>query len=176
MSRVALIAFAVAALVALFLFRASRRLTGAEAGERMLEARFFGYGFDEAKEYLASLGPEKRKHYLKRVIPLDRLFAFCYGALGLWYGFGLQGALQRIGYQKLGWLALGGGLCFAIAAASDIQEGRALAKLIKAFPALDADDAAVATRATVVKWAAVMAGSALLFFLSGVTLISWMKG
>ena len=174
--RIALVVLVLAALVALLLFRASRRVTGAEAGERMLEARVFGYGYDEAKQYLAGLGPDKRRHYLKRVIPLDRLFAFCYGGLGFWYGFGLSGALQRLGYARLSWLALGGGLCLALAAAADVLEGRAMARLINAFPALDADDAAVAARATVAKWALVIAGAALLILLSGMTMISWLKG
>ena len=175
MARVAIVVIIFAVIIAMFLFRASRRVTGTGAGERILESRLFGYGLEEARAYLAALGPGKRKHYLKRVIPLDRVFAFCYGALGGWYGLALSSALSRYGYWRLSWIALAGGLCFVTAAAADVVEGRALARMLRSFPLLESADAARAARATIAKWAAVIIGAAMLMLFSGVVAISWLK-
>lgn len=119
----------------------------AEAGGLMpFDLRPMGYGVDEARTYLAALSPGGRAFYLDVIGRLDTLFP---PLLALSFVLVFLRLAPRPWALMLGTIAVAG-------AVLDLLENGATAALLRADPALVGDAAiAVASRWTVLKWAAI---------------------
>lgn len=155
--------------------RSVARLATGHAGDRLLDLRPFGYSRDQVLAYFVRLGPERRRHYLKRQIRLDAAFAFAYGIAGAAWGFWIAAVLSGDGRPRLSYVAMAAGFAMALAAAADLDEGVRIGKLLKGFPHIDATAVARAARATRLKWALLAVALVGLLFTSAVAAVSWIK-
>lgn len=117
-----------------------------EAGGLLpFDVRPLGYGAEEARAYLAALSPEGRAVYLTVIARLDTVFPPLL-ALSLILIF------LRLAPRSV---ALGLSMVALAGAVLDLLENAATEALLRADPALVSDAAiAVASRWTVLKWAA----------------------
>jgi hypothetical protein len=140
---------------------AYRRLGGNPSGGKALDMRVFGYSAEEAKHYLALLGEDGRRYYLKTQTRLELPFIIGYGLTGAAMGAWLSAGIQKSGWSLASWVPLIGGLLVALGAVVDLDEGQAIRKLIRAFPRLDAAAVARSAGKTRLKFALLFVGAVL---------------
>ncbi len=130
-----------------FLGLASDHLrNGYAAGQPLLDLRFTGYGYEEVRSYLETLGPEGRLYYLDVIWRLDSIFPALL-ALSLWFalpwlypGAGAAGRIMLI-------LITFAGACF------DYLENYHEAGMMVLGPELLTEaKVAAASQATQLKW------------------------
>lgn len=120
---------------------------------RLLENDWDGFTVDDVNKLFAAYGDERRAKYRSRVLPADAAFAFIYTIVGAVIIAGLLMRDQPWWVAALcggGWLL--GGLC-------DIAENLAVARLLDAYPRIEAGDTAFASTATRLKLVLFSAGT-----------------
>jgi hypothetical protein len=152
------------------------KLATGEKTDKALDFHVFGYDADLVRGYFSRLGEAGRRHYLKKYLRLDAIFALCYGIAGAAIGFWIASLIHQAGYRWLAWLPGLGGFAIAAAALFDIDEGQAVGTLLRAWPTLDPAVVARASRATRFKWIAVIGGLALVTLGLGIAGVALLKG
>jgi hypothetical protein len=152
------------------------RLVTGHPGDHALDMRVFGYSTEDVTAYFSRLGAERRKDYLRIQTRIELAFITAYGIAGAAAGMWTSSALHAEKWTLASWAPFLGGLLITAGAVIDLDEGNAIRKLLKSYPAIKDADVARASKATRLKWLCILPGLILVLAGAGLAVVAKLKG